>query len=54
MLIKLIAIMLLAALLLPMLGGIRRIRDLPRSGRTPDPSAAAEPDATGEGDIRND
>jgi hypothetical protein len=38
MLIKLIAIMLLVALLLPMLGGIRRIRDLPKAG-TPDPAA---------------
>jgi hypothetical protein len=42
MLIKLIAIMLLAALLLPMLGGIRRIRDLPKAGLPPEPEAAPD------------
>ena len=46
MLIKLIAIMLLVALLLPMLGGIRRIRDLPKSGEPPeqDVDPAEQPD----------
>ena len=51
MLVKLIAIMLLAALLLPMLGGIRRIRDLPKPGANHPP--APPPDADGVEDDNN-
>jgi hypothetical protein len=41
MVVKLIALSLLVALLLPMLGGIRRIRDLPKSGAPPEQDPAA-------------
>jgi hypothetical protein len=45
MIVKLIALSLLVALLLPMLGGIRRIRDLPKSFAPPeqDTTTDAEP-----------
>lgn len=52
MLIKLIAIMLLVALLLPMLGGIRRIRDLPKAALPPTPDAAPDIDDDEDNRIR--
>jgi hypothetical protein len=54
MLVKLIAIMLLVALLLPMLGGIRRIRNLPKSGPSTDDTHDDAPQSPGGPDIRGE
>jgi hypothetical protein len=54
MIVKLIALSLLVALLLPMLGGIRRIRDLPKSSKTPEQDAITDAEPAEQTDNRPD